>query len=205
MRSTEAASRTTRSVVQDKCQIKSFRPLRVRVPFVSAKGTTALREQREQRNWPEGRRAGCPKSNHLPRRRRCDEAASAPCAPQQKRAGPNSAIRGLKHAGVAPVPASGARLALRCKSREQSKRQANTSFNSRQAHLLAAGGAAWSPTNEMLGVLRHYSFARERRSAHARRLQESTACRPSTEKFPEAHPKAADLAKHQRSVATEIS
>ena len=30
---------------------------------LSAKVTTALQEQREQRSWPEGRRAGCPESN----------------------------------------------------------------------------------------------------------------------------------------------
>lgn len=75
-----------------KGQINSFRALRARVTFLSGKVTTALQEQREQRSWPEGRRAGCPKSSHLRRRRRNDETVPVPCAPQQERAGPNSRI-----------------------------------------------------------------------------------------------------------------
>ena len=55
-----------------------------------------------------------------PDTRRDDKAVSVPCAPQQERAGPNSHIHVLKHAGLAPALASGARRALRRKSKNNS-------------------------------------------------------------------------------------
>src|SRR5579859_7121242 len=59
----------------------------------------------------------------VPDTRRCDGAASVPCAPQRKRAGPNSHIHVLRHTGLAPAFASGARLALRREEQERGNNQ----------------------------------------------------------------------------------
>jgi hypothetical protein len=53
-----------------------------------------------------------------PDTRRDDEAVSVPCAPQRNRAGPNSHIHVLKHAGLSHAVHCDARLALRRKSEQ---------------------------------------------------------------------------------------
>ena len=60
----------------------------------------------------------------MPDTRRRDKAASVPCAPQRTGAGPNSHIHVLKHAGLAPPFASGARLTLRREDQEQKQQRA---------------------------------------------------------------------------------
>ena len=51
-----------------------------------------------------------------PDTRRCDGAASVPCASRSRRAGPNSHIHVLKHTGLSPAARCDARLPLRRKS-----------------------------------------------------------------------------------------
>ena len=79
-----------------------------------------------------------------PDTRRDDGAVPVPCAPQQDRAGPNSHIHVLKHAGLAPALASGARLALRRKSKRKSKStatQRKTDYSSSSPTYLLRQGA----------------------------------------------------------------
>ena len=58
-----------------------------------------------------------------PDTRRCDEAASVPCAPRKTRAGPQlGPSMALKHSDLAPAFSCGARLALRRKEQEKSSK-----------------------------------------------------------------------------------
>ena len=61
-----------------------------------------------------------------PDSRRCDEAASVPCASRGRRAGPNSHIHVLKHAGLSHAAHCDARLALRRKSTSESMAKLST-------------------------------------------------------------------------------
>ena len=79
---------------------QSFHALRARVTFLSGKVTKTI----------------C--AGHSP-------PSAVPCAPQQERAGPNSHIHVLRHTGLAPALASGARLALRRERQNTTSPEAN--------------------------------------------------------------------------------